>query len=93
MWYVYIIKTQKNKLYTGISTDYERRFLEHLSGIGGAKFFRSDSPESIVYLEEATSRSEALKIEAEIKKLTKVKKELLIKSFIPDGHQGKIQEK
>lgn len=81
-WYVYIIQTQKNKLYTGIARDYERRFLEHLSGIGGAKFFRSDSPDKIVYLEECSDRSIASKREYEIKKLTRKQKEKLISDIV-----------
>lgn len=77
-WYLYIIQTQKGKLYTGIAVDVERRFLEHLSGIGGAKFFRSDPPEKLVYVEDCTDRSDASKREAHIKKLTRKQKEKLI---------------
>lgn len=75
MWYVYVILTYKKKLYTGISTDPERRFLEHLCDPKkGAKYFRSDSPQRIVYLEEWDSRSEALVREAEFKKWPSSKK-------------------
>lgn len=80
-WYLYIIRTEKNKLYTGIARDYERRFLEHLSGIGGAKFFRSDSPKEIVYLEEFNDRSSASQREYEIKQLSRKQKEELINSL------------
>jgi putative endonuclease len=78
-WYLYMIKTQKGKLYTGIAVDVERRFLEHLSGFGGAKFFRSDPPEKLVYVEDCLDRSDASQREAFIKKLTRKQKELLIK--------------
>lgn len=68
-WYVYVILTSKEKLYTGISTDPERRFVEHLCDPKkGAKYFRSDSPVKIVYLEEWDTMSEALVREAEFKK-------------------------
>lgn len=78
-WYVYIITTKKDRLYTGISTDPERRFVEHLCDTKkGAKFFRSDSPVAIVYLEEFNSMSEALKREIEIKKFSPQKKRSLI---------------
>jgi putative endonuclease len=77
-WYVYIIKTENNKLYTGITTDVTRRFLEHLSGIGGAKFTRANIPSELVYCEECVNRSEASKREAQIKKLTRSQKERLI---------------
>lgn len=78
-WYVYMILTKKDRLYTGISTDPERRFYEHLMDRKkGAKFFRSDSPEKIVFLEEYESLSEALKREIQIKKLSSNQKRSLL---------------
>lgn len=80
-WFVYIILTKKEKLYTGISTDPERRFVEHLcDSKKGAKYFRSDSPYSIVYLEEFETMSEALKREISIKKFPQKKKWELVSS-------------
>lgn len=74
-WYVYVILTSKDKLYTGISTDPERRFVEHLCDRKkGAKFFRSDSPVMIVHLEEYETMSDALKREIAIKKWSSAKK-------------------
>lgn len=79
-WFVYIILTKKEKLYTGISTDPERRFIEHLCDRKkGAKYFRSDIPVQIVHLEEFDTMSEALKREAGIKRMSSVKKKTLIK--------------
>lgn len=67
-WFVYVILTAKGKLYTGISTDPERRFVEHLCDTKkGAKFFRSDSPVVMIHLEEFETMSEALKREIAIK--------------------------
>lgn len=77
-WYVYIIENEKGFLYTGITTDIERRFLEHTSGIKGAKFFRSSDPKTLKYVEEHPNRSEASKREAQIKKLSKKQKLELI---------------
>lgn len=79
-WYVYIILTKKNRLYTGITTDVSRRYQQH-SGVknGGAKFFRSDSPLQIVYLLNCSNRSEATIKEMAIKKLTRKQKEILIR--------------
>ena len=78
-WYVYIILTKKNRFYTGITTDVERRFQQHSgSKVGGAKFFRSDTPLQIVYLLNCVNRSEATIKEMAIKKLTRVQKETLI---------------
>lgn len=73
-----MIETSKGKLYTGIAVDVERRFLEHLSGLGGAKFFRSDPPEKLVYVEDCLDRSDASIREAFIKKLSRKQKEKLI---------------
>lgn len=79
-WFVYIILTEKNRLYTGITTDVERRFFEHLGVfVGGAKFFRSDIPDRILYVKQCKNRSEASIKEAAIKKLTRVQKEILVK--------------
>jgi len=78
-WFVYMILTAKGRLYTGVSTDPERRFIEHLCDPKkGAKFFRSDSPEKIVYLESVENYSEALKREIAIKKLPRKSKQQLI---------------
>lgn len=74
-----MIQTEKGKLYTGIAVDVERRFLEHLSGIKGAKFFRSDPPERLVYVEDCKDRSDASIKESATKKLSRKKKEELIK--------------
>jgi putative endonuclease len=81
-WFVYIIETHKGKYYTGISKDPERRFYEHLLDFKkGAKFFRSDSPLKIVYLELCENYSVALKREYSIKKLNRLKKGELISTF------------
>lgn len=86
MWYVYVILTGKEKLYTGISTDPERRFVEHLcDSKKGAKYFRSDSPKKIVYLEEYDTMSQALIREAEFKRWTSAKKRsIFLQDYIHD---------
>ena len=83
-WYVYIIETKKGLLYTGITNNLVRRYKEHSGekqGRKGAKFFHFDSPKKIVYLEEVENRSSATKKEILIKKMTKVKKQGLIRDF------------
>ena len=81
-WYVYIIKCSDATLYTGVTTDIERRFREHKEGKTGAKYTRGRFPLEVVYTETCASRSEAQKREAVIKKLTKKEKELLAKSQV-----------
>ena len=78
MWYVYIIRTDDSQLYTGITTDIQRRWREHVSGKGGARYFRARKPQNLCLLEEYSDRSSASKREAQIKKYTKSLKESLV---------------
>lgn len=79
-WYVYLIQTDKDTLYTGITTCLERRLKEHQSSKKGAKFFSTCHALKIVYYETHPSRSQASKREAELKKLKKHEKLSLIKN-------------
>tara|TARA_R110001592_G_scaffold60539_1_gene184156 strand:- start:12431 stop:12715 length:285 start_codon:yes stop_codon:yes gene_type:complete len=86
LWFVYIIQTTCGKLYTGITTDIERRFQEHCdvyqgSNNKGAKFFRGHEPQKVIYSEEYIDRSSASKREYKIKSLSLSKKRNLIKSI------------
>lgn len=78
-WSLYIIEASDASLYTGITTDVERRFDEHLNCHKGAKYFNGRSPVKIVYREEGHDRSSASRREAEIKKLSRSEKQRLIK--------------
>lgn len=82
-WFVYMIETEAQKLYTGITTDPERRFQEHLNSPKGAKYFRSDRPVRIVFLESCRDRSHASQRERAIKKLTRARKLRLIPQATP----------
>ena len=77
-WKLYIIETKSGKLYTGITTDLNRRFQEHKTKQNGAYFFNFSEPKSFVYVEDHISRSEASKREYEIKKMSRQKKLTLI---------------
>jgi putative endonuclease len=68
MYYVYILKCADNTLYTGITTELERRIDEHNGSDKGAKYTRVRRPVSLVYSEEYSDRSSASKREYEIKK-------------------------
>lgn len=80
-WHVYIIETNDHYYYTGITTDLERRFKQHVNG-SGAKFFNIHTPNKIIYHENGHSRSTASIREAEIKKLSRKDKIKLIKNGI-----------
>jgi putative endonuclease len=78
-WYLYVVRCRDGKLYTGIATDIDRRFAEHLSG-KGAKYLRGRAPLKLVFQKKIGKRSLALKIEGLIKKLSKNKKETIVES-------------
>ncbi|MEK7142198.1 MAG: GIY-YIG nuclease family protein [Patescibacteria group bacterium] len=78
MYFVYLIQCDGGSIYTGITTDIKRRFKEHQDKVGG-HYTRAHNVEKILYTEECQTRSEALKREAEIKKLSRGKKLELIK--------------
>jgi len=79
-WFVYIIEADDKTLYTGITTDLDRRFKQHKSGLG-AKYFNGRQPVKIVYTELTDNRSAASIREASIKKLTRREKLELIKRY------------
>ena len=80
-WYIYIIECADGTYYTGITTDTERRIAEHnTSGIKGARYTRARRPVKLVYSEKVSGRSEALKRESRIKKMSRAVKEKLVSS-------------
>lgn len=78
-WFVYIIESSDNSLYTGITTDVARRLQQHCTGKGGAKYFRGREPLRVVYQEDGHDRSSATRREAELKQLTREQKLQLIR--------------
>ena len=74
---LYILKCDDNALYTGVTTDVERRFSEHATLVG-AKYTRAHGASEILYREPCDTRSVACKREAEIKKMTREQKLALI---------------
>lgn len=77
IWCVYIILCSDNSLYTGITTNIERRFRQHGEG-RGARYFRGRQPVRVVYLENGHNRSSAAVREARIKAMSRADKALLI---------------
>ena len=75
--YVYILKCKDSSLYTGWTTDIEKRLKAHNSG-KGAKYTKSRKPVELVYKEEFDNKSDALRREAAIKSLTRKQKLALI---------------
>jgi len=78
-WFVYILRCGDGSLYTGVTTDPQRRLRQHRGEIkGGARYTRARLPIEIVYLESQSNRSSATKREAAIKRLKVRDKEALI---------------
>jgi putative endonuclease len=77
-WKVYIIRCDDETLYTGVTTDVERRFREHLEHPRGAKYFNGRRPREVVYTETGHDRSSACRREAALKKLSRSEKLRLV---------------
>ncbi|WP_434086944.1 GIY-YIG nuclease family protein [Shewanella alkalitolerans] len=78
-WSLYMIRCANGHLYTGITTDIDRRFKEHSdNGPKTAKYLRGKGPLTLVYRERVGSHSDALKREIAVKRLTKTQKVALI---------------
>jgi predicted GIY-YIG superfamily endonuclease len=78
-WTIYILECAGGRLYTGVTTDLDRRIAAHRSG-KGAKFTRAFGVRNIVYSECCANRGVAQAREAVIKKLSRVQKLMLVKS-------------
>lgn len=76
-WHVYIILCSDDTLYTGITTDMDRRLRQHAAG-RGAKYFRGRLPERLLFLEGGYDRSGASKRELQIKGLSRARKQALV---------------
>ena len=79
-WYLYILRCGDGTLYTGITTDVEKRLEQHRSG-KGAKYTRGRGPLELVYQEELEDHSQALKREYVMKALKRPQKEKLISAW------------
>lgn len=81
-YFVYLLETERGTIYTGITTDVERRFREHLNGVSkkGAKYTNANKPVKILYTKEYETKSEAMREEYRIKHLSRAKKLEMIKN-------------
>jgi putative endonuclease len=79
-WFVYMLRCADGTLYTGITTDVDRRVVEHNGGSGlGARYTRSRRPVTLAYVEPAHDRAGAARREAAIKRLDRAHKLALCK--------------
>ena len=87
-WQVYIILCSDNSLYTGITTDMERRFRQHAEG-KGAKYFRGRQPVKVMLLESGHTRSSAGTREAKVKSFSHAAKMQLIEEVAQENAYSK----
>jgi putative endonuclease len=83
-YHVYILTCADGSLYTGITTDVERRLHEHNCTSRGAKYTRSRRPVTLAVSWSVADRSAALREEARIKRLTRKQKLELIFNLIEE---------
>ncbi|MBR1680934.1 GIY-YIG nuclease family protein [bacterium] len=81
-FYTYLLLTENNTYYCGYTDDMEKRYKKHLDGTG-AKYTKANKPVKIAYLAAFNTKSEAMKEECRIKKLSRADKDKLVSSQIP----------
>lgn len=87
---VYILRTSKNTLYIGQTNNLEKRIEEHRAkSVRSAKYIKYFDSFELVYSEAFATRSEAMKREAKLKKLTKKQKEVLISDYFANNRRRK----
>lgn len=81
-YYFYLARCKDQTLYAGYTTDIKSRENKHNNGTG-AKYTKHRTPIKIIYWEKFDTQKEAMQRESQIKNWSKIKKENLIKQFIP----------
>ena len=93
VWWVYMIRTVDNCLYSGVSTDVARRFREHRAGgVRAARYLKTHRPSALVFSQPVGSRSLAQKVEFHMKRLPRCRKDAIIrrKRLVFDSQSGRI---
>ncbi|WP_229808849.1 GIY-YIG nuclease family protein [Salinicola rhizosphaerae] len=86
VWYLYVIETARGALYTGITTDVERRLAQHRTG-RGARALRGRGPLTLRHAERVGSHGDALRLEASIKRLRAEEKRRWLAGRPADCHE------
>lgn len=81
LWHLYLVRCSDGSLYTGISTDVERRFRAHEEN-RGARRLRGRGPLRLVYARVIGDRGQALRVEHRVKRLSKADKERLVRGEV-----------
>ena len=88
-WYVYILRCADGSLYSGVTTDLDRRVREHNAGAAGARYTRSRRPVEMAYSECLPDRARALRREYEVKQMDRAAKLRLLASGTPEAASPK----
>ncbi|OUS12460.1 endonuclease [Gammaproteobacteria bacterium 53_120_T64] len=88
-----MIRASDRSLYTGISTDVERRFHQHQRGVGAKYFHAGRRPEAVVFREGGHDRASASRREAAIKKLPRSEKLRMAETFTDTPCENPRREK
>lgn len=83
-WWLYVLRTAQDKLYTGITLDVRRRVAQHTSG-KGAKALRGRGPLTLEYQRAIGEQSLALRAEKRLKQCSRAEKEALVARQLPRG--------
>lgn len=81
MYYLYILECADKTLYTGITTDLERRIIEHNNSKLGAKYTAARRPVKLIFSKKFKNRSNASTEESRIKRMKRTQKLELIEKF------------
>jgi len=79
VWYLYVARCNDDTLYTGVTTDLQRRINEHNTSLKGAKYTKTRRPVELAYFKIFKDRSTAQKAEYKFKRLTRTQKLKIIK--------------
>jgi len=82
-WYVYMLRCCDGSLYTGITTDPERRLQEHNHGRRGARYTRTRRPVTLVWTEPQDDRAAATRREHQLRTMATDAKRDLVAGLAP----------
>ncbi len=85
-YYVYILCCNDNSLYVGVTSDMDRRLMEHNAGKYPDSYTHSRRPVTLVFYQEFMDPNQAIEFEKKIKKWSRLKKQALI-----DGNFDRLQ--
>ena len=86
-YYVYILRCIDDSLYVGVTSDIDRRVIEHNAGKYPDAYTHSKRPVTLVFYQDFTDPNQAIEFEKKLKKWSRVKKQALI-----DGNFDKLQD-